>query len=142
MGWQERYVHKLCSAEDAIARSHPHREVLRMVEIDGACSIGLVACLAVTDELLGIARADMHPSSGAAGLGVTVAEAWHGKRLGSALLEQLIGLARQRGFRSLMAQVLPSNTRMQRLLRRQGFSCSGEPGEPLTFRLPLDEDQA
>lgn len=46
-------------------------------------------------------------------------------------------------FRSLSAQVLPSNLRMQRLLRRPGFSCSGDSGEPLAFRLPLSqEDEA
>jgi ribosomal protein S18 acetylase RimI-like enzyme len=90
---------------------------------------------------LGIARADMNPRSGAAELGVTIAEAWQSKRIGSLLLEQFIPFARRRGFRSLLAQVLPSNTRMQRLLRRQGFSCSGEPGEPLTFSLPLTKDE-
>lgn len=121
---------------------HPHREVLRMVEIDGACSVALVACAAETEELVGIARADRDSRSGAAELSVTLADAWQGKRIGSLLLEQLISFARLRGFRSLVAQVLPSNTRMQRLLRRQGFSCSGEPGGPLTFRLPLTKDEA
>jgi RimJ/RimL family protein N-acetyltransferase len=121
---------------------HPQREVLRMVEIDDACSIALVASLPDTEELLGIARADMDPRSGAGELGLSVAEAWQGKRIGSLLLEQLVPFAGRRGFRSLVAQVLPSNTRMQRLLRRQGFSCTGEPGGPLTFRLPLTNDEA
>jgi acetyltransferase len=124
-------------------KRHSHDEVLRMIEIDGACSIALVACLADSEELLGIARADMDARSGAAELGVTIAQVWQGKRAGSLLLEQLIRFARMRGFRSLLAHVLPSNLRMQRLLRRQGFSCSGDPGEPLTFRLPLTkEDEA
>jgi acetyltransferase len=113
-----------------------------MVEIDGACSIALVACLPESEELLGIARADMDPRCGACELGITIAEGWQGKRIGSLLLEQSIRFARLGGFRSLFAHVLSTNLRMQRLLRRQGFSCSGDPGGPLTFRLPLVRDNA
>lgn len=88
-----------------------------------------------------LARADMDPRCRACELGITIAEGWQGKRIGS-LLEQLIRFARRRGFRSLFAHVLSSNLRRQRLLRRRGFSCSGDPGGPLTFRLPLGQDNA
>ena len=118
--------------------THPHREVLRMVEIDQTCAVALIACLAETDELLGIARADADPRTSAAELAVTIADVWQNKGLGSLLLEQLARAAHAAGFSSLTAQVLPANGRMQRLLRRQGFACSGEPGpDPLTFHLSL-----
>jgi acyl-CoA hydrolase/RimJ/RimL family protein N-acetyltransferase len=125
------------------ACTHPHREVLRLVELDGACSIAFVARLTETDELIGIARADVGPRSGAAELGVTIADAWQGKGLGTLLLENLASAARKSGFRSLLAQVLPGNARMQRLLRRQGFTCHGQPGEiPLMFQLSLRSEAA
>jgi ribosomal protein S18 acetylase RimI-like enzyme len=121
------------------APAHPHAEVLRMVELDQLCSVALVACLAETEELLGFARADKDPRSTAAELSVTVTDSWQRKGVGSLLLEALGHAARRSGFGSLTAEVLPSNGRMQRLLRRHGFTCSGELVDgPLTFRLSLD----
>ena len=123
--------------------THPHREVLGMVELDESCAVALVACLAETDELLGIARADADPRTRAAELAVTIADVWQNKGLGSLLLENLAEAARAAGFSSLTAEVLPANGRMQRLLRRQGFDCSHAPGpDPVTFHLPLRPEPA
>jgi GNAT superfamily N-acetyltransferase len=123
--------------------THPHREVLELVELDGACGVALVAESMETEELLGIARADLDPRSGVAELGVTVADTWHNKGLGSLLLESLEGAARTNGFQALAAAVLPGNGRMQRLLRRRGFTCSGEPMDcPLSFTLTLHDEAA
>jgi acyl-CoA hydrolase/GNAT superfamily N-acetyltransferase len=123
--------------------THPHREVLKLVELDSACGVALVAESMETEELLGIARADLDPRSGVAELGVTVADTWHNKGLGSLLLESLEAAARTSGFQALAAAVLPGNGRMQRLLRRRGFTCSGEPMDcPLTFTLALRDEAA
>jgi acyl-CoA hydrolase/ribosomal protein S18 acetylase RimI-like enzyme len=123
--------------------THPHSEVLRLAEFDSACSVALVARLGETDELLGIARADMDPRSGAADLGVTIADAWQGRGLGKLLLESLASAAKKSGFRGLTAEVLPGNGRMQRLLRRHGFTCSGELSQsPFLFQLSLGDDVA
>jgi acyl-CoA hydrolase/GNAT superfamily N-acetyltransferase len=122
---------------------HPHGEVLKLVELDGAGSVAFVAESTESEELLGIARADLDPRSGVAELGVTVADPWQGKGLGTLLLARLEDAARSGGFRALRAEVLPGNGRMQRLLRRHGFSCSGEPGDgSFSFRLPLREEAA
>jgi hypothetical protein len=44
---------------------------------------------------------------------------------------------------ALVAAVLPANGRMQRLLRRRGFTCSGNLGDsPLSFRLALCDGAA
>lgn len=118
--------------------THPQREVLGLVELSGDCCAAFVAESTETEELLGIARADLDPRSGAAELGLTVADSWQDKGIGALLLEALEGASRTLGFRALVAEVLPANGRMQRLLRRHGFTCSGEPGaSPWTFRLAL-----
>jgi RimJ/RimL family protein N-acetyltransferase len=122
-------------------RTHPHQEVLRLVEQDGTTSLAFVACLAETDELLAVARCDLDPRTGAAELGLTVADAWQSKGLGGMLLERLMAAAAASGIRALIAEVLPSNGRMQRVLRRAEFHCSGEPGpDPLMFRRSLLQD--
>ncbi|HEY6078147.1 MAG TPA: GNAT family N-acetyltransferase, partial [Polyangiaceae bacterium] len=124
------------------ACTHPRREVLRLVELDGAYSVAFVAESLESEELLGIARADADPRSGAAELGVTIADSWQGKGLGALLLDSIKQAAKSRGFRGLTAEVLMGNGRMQRLLRRHGFSCSGELGGPLSFKLSLSEAAA
>ena len=121
--------------------THPREEILSLVESDEACSIAYVAVLAETEELLGIARCDHNPRSRAAELGLTVADPWQGKGLGGLLLARLIDAAVASDVRSLTAEVLPSNLRMQRLLRRTGFLCSGQPGpDPLVFDLALEKE--
>ncbi len=123
-------------------RGHPHEEVLRLVELDELSSVALVACVADTDELVGIARADLEPRTGAAELGVTVADAWQGKGVGGLLLADLTRAATAIGM-TAPAEVLPTNRRMQRELRNAGFLCEGQPGpDPLTFRLSLQQREA
>ena len=119
---------------------HPHREVLRMVELDGALSQALVACTTDTEQVIGLARWDIDPRGGSAELAVTVADAWQGRGVGQRLVTKLMSLAAAAHVPALCAYVLPSNRRMQRLLRGKGFRCEGEPGSgPLLFRLSLKE---
>lgn len=123
--------------------AHPHHQVLGMVELDDECSVAFVAESLGAEELLGIARADRDPHSRAGELGVTVADHWQNKGLGTLLLECLERAASRSGFEVLRAEVLPHNCRMQRLLRRHGFTCSGQPGDStLSFRLSLRSDAA
>jgi acyl-CoA hydrolase/GNAT superfamily N-acetyltransferase len=125
------------------ACTHPHAQTLPMVEIDEFCSAALVACHADTEELVGFARADKDPRSTAAELSLTVIDPWQRKGVGALLLEALAEAARRNGFGSLTAEVLPINVRMQRLLRRHGFTCRGElVNGPLTFHLSLDEEHS
>jgi acyl-CoA hydrolase/RimJ/RimL family protein N-acetyltransferase len=123
--------------------THPHKEVLRLVELQPRLSIAFVARLVDTDELVGIVRADATPRTAAAELGISIADAWQNRGVGSALVGRLIEGGRASGFSSLVAEVLPANTRMQRLLRRHGFTCTGEPdGNALDFRLSLRDEAA
>jgi acyl-CoA hydrolase/ribosomal protein S18 acetylase RimI-like enzyme len=121
--------------------THPHREVLRLVELDPNASVAFVARLVDSDELLGMARADGVPRGRTAEIGVTVADSWQNRGVGSALLERLIEACRDIGFKSLVAEVLPANGRMQRLLRRHEFTCSGDPlAAALDFQLSLSNE--
>ena len=123
-------------------KSHPRQEVLRMVELDDARSQAFVACALDTDELLGIARTDLEPRSGAAELAVTVTDAWQGKGVGSRLLDHLLRGAATAGVRTVKAYVMPGNRRMQQLLRSVGFQCTSEPSpEPLCFHRVLREER-
>lgn len=118
--------------------AHPRCEVLRMVELDPSAGVAFVARSVEDDELLGIARADAEPHRATAEIAVTVADHWHGRGVGSALLERLIEKCRGIGFGSLFAEVLPANGQMRCLLKRHDFSCRSEPfAQTLDFRLSL-----
>jgi acyl-CoA hydrolase/GNAT superfamily N-acetyltransferase len=122
------------------AVTHPHRQVLSMVELDPATSVAFAARWIETDELIGLARADALPYGRTGELGVTVADAWQGRGVGAALVESVIEGCGDSSMCGLVAEVLPANRRMQRLLRRHGFDC--DDARALTFRLSLPRKAA
>ena len=58
---------------------------------------------------------------GAAEIAFTVVDEFQGKGIASALLRHLVTLARTAGLRQLIAEVLPENTAMLRVLERSGL---------------------
>lgn len=57
--------------------------------------------------------------------GLAVDEAWRGRGVGSALIEALADLARERGYGSLRLDVADENTRARALYERLGFDPAG-----------------
>ena len=60
---------------------------------------------------------------------VVVGDPWQGKGVGTALMEQLIAIARERGMASICGLVLAENTHMLALARKLGFDISKVPNE-------------
>lgn len=90
---------------------------------------------------IGVARYARIPGADYAEIAVVVADAWQGKGIGSRLLIDLRGLARDAGIRHLEASILPENRRMQDLARKLGFSLSPvKPDDGLTVELGKDID--
>jgi len=73
-------------------------------------------------RLLGVARYYLHPESGAAEFAVVVNDAYQRQGLGRHLMQRLIDIARERGVRRLVGQVLIENAPMLHLMRSLGFS--------------------
>jgi acetyltransferase len=73
------------------------------------------------ERIVGLARLFASPGEREAELTITVADAWHGKGVGGVLLRALIEAARTAGIDRLVAAVLGTNDRMQRLLMSRGF---------------------
>jgi len=102
---------------------HPRVEMLSMVKVDAKRSAALVGCLEDGDsgELIGSARYDLDPTTGLGEVAFSVADAWQGKGLGTALFGELAQAARVRDIPGFSADVLPGNGRMLRLLHRPGY---------------------
>lgn len=75
------------------------------------------------EQIIGVARYDrLGPDE--AEVAFNIADAHHGRGLGSVLLEHLAAAARERGVRRFTAEVLPQNGRMIAVFREAGFDVS------------------
>jgi RimJ/RimL family protein N-acetyltransferase len=101
-------------------------------ELDRICNgepNGPVRLAAVTVEngaerIVGLARLFASPGQREAELTITVADAWQGQGVGELLLRALIDSARTARLERLVATVLATNDRMQRLLTSCGFEIA------------------
>jgi GNAT superfamily N-acetyltransferase len=98
------------------------QQVRKVSHLDGPHQFGLIARdPIVAERVVAVAGCNAEPESGSAELTVTVADAWQGRGVGRALTRHLLDAARRRGLRSLIANVLPENARMLRILASLEF---------------------
>lgn len=88
------------------------------------------------DRIVAVGRYDT-VAPGEAEVAFYVADAEHGRGLGSVLLDHLAAAARERGLRRFVAEVLPGNRAMIRVLRDAGYEVSQE-FEDGVVRVELD----
>src|SRR5205085_1363990 len=82
------------------------------------------------EHILGVSRYYLHPETGNAEFALVVADAHQRHGLGRHLMERLIGVAKERGVKTLTGLVLAENTPMLRLMAALGFTppCVVEDG--------------
>jgi acyl-CoA synthetase (NDP forming)/RimJ/RimL family protein N-acetyltransferase len=96
------------------------RDLARFTTVDYEDRVALVAVTA-DEEIIGVARYErLGPDE--AEVAFNVADAHHGRGLGSILLEHLAAAARERGVRRFTADVLPQNGRMIAVFREAGYA--------------------
>lgn len=96
------------------------RDLARFTVVDHADRVALVAVTA-DEEIIGVARYD-RIAPDVAEVAFNIADAHHGRGLGSVLLEHLAAAARERGVRRFTAEVLPQNGRMIAVFREAGYA--------------------
>src|SRR5439155_5471001 len=108
----------------------PRADHLALVALDG-------------DTVVGVASYERDDGRPDAEFAILVADAQHGRGIGTLLLEDLAGRARAAGIRELVGDVLPANAAMLRVSRDLA------PGVPSTFdsgvvvvRVPTAADEA
>jgi acetyltransferase len=104
-------------------RSLSHEMLARFTQIDYDRHVCLVALRREEgrEVMLGVARLMADPDVTRAEFAVLVADAWQGKGVGAALLEECLAIARERGITYVWGKVLPENTTMLALGRKLGF---------------------
>jgi acyl-CoA synthetase (NDP forming)/RimJ/RimL family protein N-acetyltransferase len=115
------------------------KDVTRFTTVDNDRRVAFVVTLHST--IIGVGRYDA-VGDDEAEVAFLVEDAHQGRGVGQLLLEHLAQAGRERGIRTFVADVLPSNARMQQIFREMGYQVEGmvDGGVTrLTFRIePTD----
>ncbi|MBW2616939.1 MAG: GNAT family N-acetyltransferase [Deltaproteobacteria bacterium] len=112
-------------------RTLPEEMLARFTQLDYDRDMALVAMERSQPEekILGVASLMSKAGGIEPVFAVVVGDPWQGKGVGTALMEHLIAIARERGMASICGFVLAENTHMLALARKLGFDISKVPGE-------------
>ena len=89
-------------------------------------------------EFVGVARYTANPDGESAEFAVVVADAWHGRGVGTMLMKRLITCAKRRGLSRLEGIVLRGNAGMRKFCEALGFVLHDDPDEPEQVVMELD----
>ncbi len=100
--------------------------LVRFTQIDYDREMALVAVAREDDKEieLGVCRYAINPDGKTCEFALVVADAWHGKGIGSKLMNCLMDAARARGLKSIEGEVLANNKNMLRLCATLGFAVT------------------
>ncbi|HYN75001.1 MAG TPA: GNAT family N-acetyltransferase, partial [Candidatus Limnocylindria bacterium] len=99
------------------------RDLERFTHVDYDDRVALVGTVA--GAIVGVVRYDrLTPGGDEAEVAFTVRDDYQGLGVGSVLLEHLTGVARERGIRRFIAEVLPANHRMLGVFRDAGYASA------------------
>ena len=114
------------------------RDLDALMDIDHHGREALLAVDPLTRDGVAIARyAELPGEPGAVDIALTIADAWQGRGLGTALLSRLLARAREEGHVLARASVLSENLPSLTMLRRAGFRTCGWDGAMRELELPL-----
>lgn len=122
-----------------LVKELPPRMLARFTQVDYDREIALVGLEddPQAERMLGVARIMGDPDGKKGEFAVIVGDPWHGKGVGSSLLQKCLTIARRRGFKTIQGVVLSENTGMLALGRKLGFKVKKAPDSSefeLTFR--------
>jgi len=105
--------------------------IRKLTELDYRHDVAFIALARKDDttHAVGVSRYSLAPDGQSCECAVTVADAWQGKGLGTILMRDLIGVARQRGIRSMFSMDAADNERMRELARDLGFKRQRDPDD-------------
>lgn len=112
----------------------------RLTTIDYRSGMALAATVMLEGEetLIGVARYAREADDGTCEFALVIADAWQGIGIGRRLLAKLIAVARSRGYKRMIGDVLSSNRPMQELVKKLGFRLQLHPEDATVMRVALE----
>ena len=117
-----------------------HDMLIRFTQNDYDREVGLmtVGVPPGPEVMMGVSRLVTTPDRQSAEFAIIVADAWHGKGLGSKLMQRLIEVARDMGVKRLRGDVLAGNHPMLALMQKLGFALQKDKeGETVHVEMTL-----
>ena len=107
----------------SLVKTLSRESLARLCQLDYGRDMALVAVARTPagEQIWGVSRYFLGPPAGEAEFALVVGDAHQGQGLGRHLMERLIAVARERGVRRLVGEVLRENGPMLGLLRSLGF---------------------
>ena len=121
-------------------RDISHDFIARLVQLDYARSMALVAIDTQTGEMLGAVRLLADSDFRGGEYGIMVRSDLKGAGLGWRLMQEMIGVARWMGLETIEGQVLRENSTMLSMCRQLGFRVVPDPEDAtlMLVTLPVD----
>ncbi len=113
----------------------------RFTQVDYDREIALVGLTGgyKNEQMLGVARVIGDPDGKIGEFSVLISDAWQGKGIGAALLNNCLKIARQRGFEKIIGLVLPENRNMITLAKKLGFVLFKDPDGEYELEMHLNQ---
>ncbi len=107
--------------------------LVRFTQIDYDREMALVAVVNIDsrETQIAVARYITTPDRQGCEFAIVVADEWHGKGLGTRIMESLMNVARGRGYRWIRGSVLKENQRMIRLMNHLDFDVRPDEEDPV-----------
>ena len=101
------------------------QQIHHLTCLDYENRMALIATIgaAASEQLVAVVRYERIGRE-AAEVAFVVEDRWQRHGIASALFQRLVGYARDRGFRTMVAEVMADNTPMRALLRHAGYPCT------------------
>jgi len=142
-----RQLHEAMSPDNlyfrffSASRSSAEWEARRLCLRDDPGRVALLGVLG--DEVVGVASYEVTADAAAAEVALAVADGMHGRGIATLLLEHLVSLARAREVRVLVADVLPDNYPVLRVLSDAGLAVRRRLGNGVVeLSMPVPPDTA
>ncbi|MBI3935359.1 MAG: GNAT family N-acetyltransferase [Betaproteobacteria bacterium] len=113
-------------------------------QIDYAREMALIAVVLEQDRQrqIGVARYVIGPDGASCEFAIVVADEWQRRGVGRALMQALIGAAREQGLQTMFGDVLAGNHRMLHFMSTLGFRLRSDEDDARVVRVEkrLDRD--
>jgi acetyltransferase len=112
----------------------------QMTNIDYHDQMALIAVVRRQHREMQIAvgRYVVFPNGEDCEFAIVVGDDWQKKGIATALMLQLIDAARKRGLKTMIGEVLASNTKMLHFVHTLGFHAASDPQDPRQMRVTRD----
>jgi len=107
----------------------PHRDILRMLEVDYTKNMAVVIESEPDDEeskLVGVGRYHTDPATNYAETAFVIRDDWQGHGLGTTLLHHVIDIARENGVAGFTAEVLGEDRGMRHVFHKSGLEIQSQ----------------